>query len=196
MTLILAIPTKGPLVFTPDKRLIVGANQYDDAINKLVLIGQAAVGSAFGAVRHLGVNPQQVRFDMYVLMRDFFANGVYTPERLAQFNQHIPQQFAHFRATYRNNDIIDTLFQAIFYTWQATATMRSSPNSLLGTTRISTTCAATGTFNALSFIAKSRRLKKSIRMRRLHSAGALLRCATIPTRCFTSVRNLSARHPT
>ncbi len=77
MTLILAIPTKGPLVFTVDKRLTVGANQYDDTINKLVPIGQAAVGSAFGAVRHVGGNPQQVRFDMYVLMRDFFVNGVY-----------------------------------------------------------------------------------------------------------------------
>jgi len=42
MTLIFAIPTKGPLVFTVDKRLTVGTNQYDDTINKLVPIGEAA----------------------------------------------------------------------------------------------------------------------------------------------------------
>jgi hypothetical protein len=117
VTLILAMPTKGPLVFAPDRRMTLPKGKYDDSVNKLVMIGGIAVGSAYGPVRLQGEGSDVVRFDVYDIMRKFFANGVYNPQRLAEFEQHIAAQFADYRQNYRGGKIFKNTFRVIIYTW-------------------------------------------------------------------------------
>ena len=118
MTLILGMPTKGPLVFAPEyRRVTLPDGTYDDSFNKLVTIGGVAVASAYGPVRLQGEGSDVVRFDVYDIMRKFFANGVYDPKRLAEFEQQVAAEFADYRKNYRGGKIFKNTFRVIIYTW-------------------------------------------------------------------------------
>ncbi|WP_417398210.1 hypothetical protein [Gimesia chilikensis] len=117
MTLILGIATKGPLVFASDRRVTLPDGTYDDRINKLVMIGDAAVASAYGAVRLQGEGSSVVRFDVYEIMKDFFSDGVYNPQRLSEFERHIAEKFVEYREHYFSGAIFRCRFQVIIYSW-------------------------------------------------------------------------------
>ncbi len=120
MTLILAMPTKGPLVFATDRRMTLPGGKHDDSVTKLVAFG-AAVGSASGPVRLLGEGSDVIRFDLYDLIRKFFADGAYSAEKHGQFIEYAQAEFAAYRAKYRNNAVFKTGFQSIFYSWHGGA---------------------------------------------------------------------------
>ncbi len=115
MTLILAMPTKGPLVFAADKRLTVAKNKYEDTFNKIITIGETAIGSAYGPVRLLGEGSNEIRFDVFEILRAFFANGIYTPQRLAEAEVLIKSEFAKYRKSYRNGEVFKQTFRVIIY---------------------------------------------------------------------------------
>lgn len=102
MTLI--VPTAfvaDKLVFATDRRVIV-AGQVDDTFNKLICLGNTAVGSACGAPRCLAPGTFAVQFDAFQLLQAFFANRAVDQKGIEDFGQHLVAQHASFIQTHRN----------------------------------------------------------------------------------------------
>lgn len=103
MTLIVPIAfVADKLVFATDKRVVV-AGQVDDTFNKLICLGNTAVGSACGAPRCLAPGTFAVQFDAFQLLQAFFANRAVDQQGIDDFGQHLVAQHANFIQTHRNS---------------------------------------------------------------------------------------------
>ncbi|MCE9565789.1 MAG: hypothetical protein K8U57_27505 [Planctomycetes bacterium] len=115
MTLVNAIATTEALVLAADKRVRKKKNTYEDTVTKIVKLSNAALGTATGGVRLLGRGSDVVRFDVYEVMRVFFADQVFSAEKLGAFEGKLKEEFSTYCKTYRPGEIVLVSFQAMFY---------------------------------------------------------------------------------
>jgi hypothetical protein len=116
MTLVVAMATADALVLAADRRVTIKKDTYDDHFNKIIRLGETTLGSATGAVRLLGRGSDAVRFDVFDLMSKFFADHVFSAEKLAAFEDSLKAEFANYCKTYRPGEFVDVSIQVFVYT--------------------------------------------------------------------------------
>jgi len=119
MTLIVDMATETSLVIAADRRLTDVRDKPDDAFQKLVLLGDDGIGTAYNFSRSLDPKSMEVQYSAYELLHAFFAGKKTTAQSVHEFDGFFRGEFQRFRdkhrpaiATTRGNSLISFLIYA------------------------------------------------------------------------------------